>query len=83
LSLDHGVPRSRGGQWTGDNIVCACRRCNVRKGGRTPREARMKLIRIPRKPARNPLVTLKLGSHKYASWKNFLDEAYWTTELQD
>ena len=83
LSLDHVIPRSRGGQTTWENIVCACLKCNVRKGGRTPREARMKLCREPKKPKRNPLLAHRLGSHKYASWKNFLDEAYWTTELQN
>ena len=83
LSLDHVIPRSRGGQSTWENIVCACLRCNVRKGGRTPREAGMRLIRPPKKPSRNPLLTVKLNSRKYASWKNFLDEAYWTTELQE
>src|SRR5689334_22461328 len=45
LSLDHVVPRSQGGQSTWDNIVCACVGCNVRKGGRTPKEAHMMLIR--------------------------------------
>ncbi|GIS62819.1 MAG: restriction endonuclease [Planctomycetaceae bacterium] len=39
LSLDHVVPRSRGGRTTWDNIVSACLKCNVVKGGRTPREA--------------------------------------------
>ena len=83
LSLDHVVPRSRGGQATWDNIVCACLKCNVRKGGRTPHEAGMQLQTQPRKPTRNPLLSQKLGSRKYASWKDFLDEAYWTTELEN
>ncbi|HID24245.1 MAG TPA: HNH endonuclease [Planctomycetaceae bacterium] len=83
LSLDHVIPRSRGGQSTWENIVCACLRCNVRKGGRTPPEAGMKLIRPPKKPSRSPLLTVKLNLRKYASWKNFLDEVYWTTELQE
>lgn len=82
LSLDHVVPRSRGGLTTWENIVCACLKCNVRKGGRTPREAGMQLATRPRKPARSPLLAQTLISLKYASWKNFLDEAYWTTELQ-
>ena len=47
LSLDHVVPRSRGGQSTWTNIVCACTRCNARKGGRLPAEANMHLIRRP------------------------------------
>ena len=47
LSLDHIVPRSRGGDTSWENVVCACVACNVRKGGRTPQEAHMKLIRHP------------------------------------
>ncbi len=39
LSLDHVVPRSRGGDTTWENIVCSCVACNVRKGGRTPTSA--------------------------------------------
>jgi 5-methylcytosine-specific restriction endonuclease McrA len=81
LSLDHVVPRSRGGQTTWENIVCACLECNVRKGGRTPAEASMRLYQRPTKPKRSPVLAQQLTSRKYASWKTFLDEAYWTTEL--
>jgi len=83
LTLDHVVPRVQGGGNAWTNLVCACERCNARKGGRTPAKARMKLIREPVKPRRNPAITLRLGSPKYQSWKAFLDEAYWTVELQD
>jgi 5-methylcytosine-specific restriction endonuclease McrA len=82
LSLDHVVPRSQGGLTTWENIVCACVACNVRKGGRTPQEARMNLIREPVKPKRSPLLSLKLGNPKYASWKSFVDRAYWTVDLR-
>lgn len=81
LSLDHVVPRSRGGKSTWENIVCACTRCNVRKGGRTPDEAHMKLVRAPAKPRRNPVVSITLADHRYSSWKQFLDTAYWDVEL--
>jgi 5-methylcytosine-specific restriction endonuclease McrA len=50
LTLDHVVPRSRGGQDTWENIVVACVRCNVRKGSRTPREASMSIFKSPHKP---------------------------------
>ena len=83
LSLDHVVPKSRGGQGTWTNIVCCCVDCNTRKGGRTPREAHMKLITRPVKPRRSPAVTIRLTSRKYASWKQFLSEAYWNVELCD
>jgi 5-methylcytosine-specific restriction endonuclease McrA len=82
LSLDHIVPRAAGGLATWDNIVCACTSCNKRKGGRTPVEANMKLIRLPREPKRSPVLSLKLRSPKYHSWKHFLDEAYWSVPLK-
>lgn len=82
LSLDHIVPRSQGGGNSWENIVCACVRCNVRKGGRTPRQAHMTLISPPCKPRRSPVLTIKLSDAKYASWKQFLDFAYWNVELK-
>jgi 5-methylcytosine-specific restriction endonuclease McrA len=82
LSLDHVVPRSQGGQNTWENIVCACVSCNVRKGGRTPKQAHMTLIRKPEKPKRSPVLNLKLTQKKYRSWQAFLDNAYWDVELK-
>ena len=82
LSLDHVTPRSQGGQTTWENIVCSCVRCNVRKGGRTPEQANVRLIRPPVKPKRSPLLAMKLGNPKYESWKNFLDHAYWSVDLK-
>jgi 5-methylcytosine-specific restriction endonuclease McrA len=82
LSLDHVIPRSQGGGTTWENIVCACVDCNVRKGGRTPRQANMTLIRKPEKPKRSPLLNMKLTQAKYRSWQSFLDNAYWSVELK-
>ena len=82
LSLDHVMPRSRGGETTWENIVCSCVKCNVRKGGRTPQEARLTLVRQPVKPRRSPLLNVKLGNPKYQSWKTFLDNAYWSVDLK-
>jgi 5-methylcytosine-specific restriction endonuclease McrA len=50
LTLDHVIPRSRGGGDTWENLVTACMRCNVKKGNRTPKEASMSLKHPPRKP---------------------------------
>jgi 5-methylcytosine-specific restriction endonuclease McrA len=82
LSLDHVVPRSQGGQSTWDNVVCACVECNVKKGGRTPKQAHMHLVKKPEKPKRSPLLSMKLTHKKYQSWKSFLDNAYWSVELK-
>jgi len=81
LSLDHIVPRSQGGESTWENVVCSCIDCNVRKGGRTPKQAHMGLIRRPEKPKRSPMLNLKLTHRKYESWKTFLENAYWSVEL--
>ncbi len=83
LTLDHIVPRSQGGGMTWENIVCCCVKCNARKGGRTPQRAHMKLITEPIKPKRSPAVTIHLSSKRYASWKQFLNAAYWNVELRD
>ena len=48
LTLDHVLPRSRGGESAWDNLVACCKRCNHRKGNRTPEESAMHLLRRPR-----------------------------------
>ena len=50
LTLDHVLPRSRGGRTTWENVVTACQKCNGRKGNRTPDEARMTLLTAPKRP---------------------------------
>lgn len=72
LSLDHVHPKSRGGGDTWENVVCACLHCNVTKGGRTPGEAGMPLLRAPARPKRSPLLVRQLASKKYAQWRNFM-----------
>ena len=81
LSLDHVLPRVQGGEESWTNLVCACVKCNARKGGRTPEQSNMQLVRKPRKPRKHPAIKLRVGSRRYDSWKAFLDEAYWTIEL--
>ena len=81
LTLDHVVPRSRGGASTWDNLVCCCVPCNMRKGGRVPENAGLKLIRRPYKPKRSPLIRLTIRDERYRSWRHFVDEAYWSVEL--
>jgi len=81
LSIDHVIPRSQGGPDTWENLVCSCVKCNARKGGRTPDQARMKLVNLPKRPRRNPLISVRLGQDRYESWKAFLDNAYWSVEL--
>jgi 5-methylcytosine-specific restriction endonuclease McrA len=51
LTLDHVIPRHLGGEHSWDNVVSACKACNYRKAGRTPKEAGMRLTRQPSAPA--------------------------------
>ena len=87
LNLDHVVPRSRGGTTTWENVVCSCVRCNLRKGGRTPDEAGMRLLRPPARPRWTPLFRSATRRALYREWRPFIsslvDAAYWNTELLD
>jgi 5-methylcytosine-specific restriction endonuclease McrA len=79
LTFDHVIPQVQSGTATWENIVTACLSCNNRKGGRTPREANMRLIRPPLKPKWMPVVTLTLGmKNAPLSWRDYL---YWNVEL--
>ena len=84
LNLDHVVPRMKGGTSVWENVVCSCHRCNRIKGGRTPAEAGMRLIRQPRRPQWTPFMTEAFSLRRYKEWLPFLsavDAAYWNTEL--
>lgn len=83
LSLDHVIPRSRGGETTWDNVVCACLRCNVKKGGRTPKEAHMRLFQLPTRPTQSPLLMLKLQNPKYECWKTWLLASTWEVGAEE
>jgi 5-methylcytosine-specific restriction endonuclease McrA len=85
LNLDHVLPRSRGGQTTWENIVCCCISCNRKKGGDTPKEAAMKLIRQPVKPHWTECLNISLKHPRYHEWLPFLnivDFSYWNVELE-
>ena len=86
LNLDHVIPRSRGGHTTWENIVTSCHPCNHKKGGRTPKEAHMKLIRRPFRPKTVPFLGVTKGGIRFTEWKPFLsvvDYSYWNVELEE
>lgn len=86
LNLDHVVPRSQGGTSRWDNIVCSCHACNHKKGGRTPDQAGMRLIRLPVRPEWTPFVLHTLGRRGYREWIPFMstvDVSYWNVELDE
>jgi len=82
LTIDHILPRSRGGTSSWTNCVLSCVPCNARKADRTPAEARLTVRTVPAKPAWKPHFTIRVGEFRQ-SWKDFLSEAYWNVELQE
>jgi 5-methylcytosine-specific restriction endonuclease McrA len=83
LTFDHVIPRSRGGRTTWENIVTACRSCNIRKGSKLPHECHMYPTHEPQEPS---IYLLQEYGRKFPpnflheSWGDFL---YWDTELED
>ena len=85
LNLDHVIPRSVGGKTTWENVVASCHGCNCRKGGRTPHEAGLKLVKHPYKPSAFPFSLLLSRPNMYRAWKpylNIVDFSYWNVELE-
>jgi 5-methylcytosine-specific restriction endonuclease McrA len=76
LNIDHVVPRSRGGDDSWENLVTACRACNLRKGWKTPEEANMRLACRPFRPKWTMTAQILLGSgSKFKEWEPFLKVA--------
>ena len=71
MTIDHVMPRFRGGVHSWENVVTACIPCNHRKAGRTPREANMKLARVPRAPRPNPYYLFHRRSLR-DEWRPFI-----------
>lgn len=81
LTFDHVVPRAQGGTTTWTNIVTACTRCNARKGGRTPAQARMTLRKEPVQPRDVPAMVIELSRTSVPdAWRDYL---YWTGSLDE
>ena len=73
LTIDHVVPRRRGGDHTWSNVVAACAPCNRRKGGQAPSQARMRLRRKPFEP--RPTASYRFGNYTIAqsNWQPFIE----------
>lgn len=82
LTIDHVVPRSRGGTSTWENCVIACLTCNLKKGNRLLDESSMQLRRRPRVPRWSPQLLLAEIPRK-ATWERVIGDAYWNVELEE
>ena len=75
-TMDHIIPKSRGGCTSWKNIVCCCVRCNRKKGNRTPQEAGMPLLNEPVVPDWLPVIKVKLNGNVPNSWQFFIQHWY-------
>lgn len=87
-TYDHVIPRAQGGITNWENIVIACVPCNQKKGGRTPEQAKMKLVTKPVRPKKLSDVAWRLtftyDKNMPTSWRNYIrDIAYWHGELEE
>ena len=87
ITIDHVIPRCKGGKNTWQNLVISSLAANTKKGGRTPQQADMKLLKTPSLPKWNPIYITGIRNCPQ-SWKNFLntqnwDECYWDVQLAD
>jgi 5-methylcytosine-specific restriction endonuclease McrA len=81
LTYDHVVPRAQGGKTTWTNIVTACSDCNTKKGGRTPAQAKMALLRAPFQPQDIPSIVIAVSRESVPdAWRDYL---YWTGSLDE
>lgn len=72
LTCDHVIPRSKGGVTDWTNVVTCCKSCNYKKGGRTPQEAGMKLLREPSRPLWLPFIQMGLYLKELpSSWLDY------------
>ena len=73
-SLDHVVPRSRGGKDAWENLVWSAKEVNQRKANRLPHEAGLKLLTTPRAPKELPVSARIRNTHGVAEWELFIKE---------
>ena len=82
LTFDHLIPKSQGGRTTWENVITACAACNLRKGGRTPKQCAMRPLSTPHRPTVHELHDNGRGfppNYLHEDWTDYL---YWDTELE-
>ncbi|MBI2996143.1 MAG: HNH endonuclease [Candidatus Melainabacteria bacterium] len=73
LTIDHVIPRSRGGNDSWENVVASCQKCNVKKGDRTPKEVGMHLLKHPRTPYGHLYFEAKrLAVSVFPNWQKYI-----------
>ncbi len=82
LTIDHVLPKSKGGRSEWENVVLACQKCNARKGNRLIEQIpNMHLLKPPRKPHWLTIVRYAMRGQQRPTWQKFVDVAYWNVDL--
>ncbi|XP_075519066.1 uncharacterized protein LOC142552992 [Primulina tabacum] len=86
LTIDHVLPIARGGEWTWENLVTACVKCNSKKGQKTLEEANMKLVKVPKAPKDYDILAIPLTNSAIKvlnmrkgmpeEWRQYLSKPY-------
>jgi 5-methylcytosine-specific restriction endonuclease McrA len=72
-TVDHIIPRSKGGKNTWENLVTSCRKCNFKKANKTLNETNMKLLREPKQPARNYIHVVGIDTNTNKYWSRWIE----------
>lgn len=72
-TIDHLIPRSRGGKNTWKNLVTSCKKCNTKKANRTPKEANMKLLKEPKEPTRDFIHITGINTNTNKAWSRWIE----------
>lgn len=83
LTIDHIIPRSRGGKSTWENVVLACQKCNTKKGSKSVADVGMKLRKVPKRPHWLATMRATLRGPERPIWQRFVDAAYWNVTLEE
>lgn len=86
LTIDHVVPRSKGGRTTWDNVALACCSCNSKKGSKDLKDSGMQLRKKPKKPSWVEMLKKSKSTigdmEAHPLWARFIDQAYWNVTLK-
>lgn len=82
LTIDHVIPRAKGGTTRWVNVATACGPCNTKKADHLAENIGMKLLKVPKKPHWS-LIAGKITTKPPKSWQAFVSEMYWNAELEE
>ncbi len=83
LTIDHILPKSRGGRTIWENVTLACTACNTKKGSRLLSECGMMPLKVPKRPSWLAMHVPTASDETSSMWQRFIDTAYWESNLRE